>query len=549
MTLEAWEDQPAPACASASDWLILSSAYVGQELAAEFGRLPPCFLPVGAKRLFEYQLERLGPRANIWMTLPETFDVPPGEAAILSAAGVQLLAVPDGLTLGEAVVYACNLIGAGARALRVLHGDTLVEGVPEVGEDQVGIAEVDDGYSWAEVICDAPGRVASLRTVVAGLPSEREHPVACGYFAFSSAAELVRCIVRSRGDFIDGVTLYAREHGLRTARVADWCDFGHLRTFYRSRRRITTARAFNTLQIDGVVVRKLSSLACDKIRAEAGWYAALPAPLRVYTARMIDAGVTADGTPCYDTEYEYLPTLAELFVFGCLDRPSWNHILASCSEFLQACAAIEAAQSRGGDALRALVQGKTIERLEEFARAGLVPIDTELRYQGRPLPSLLRIAEAVATRIDWSGDHAATVMHGDFCFSNILYNSRVRRVRVIDPRGYVFAGRHEVYGDPRYDLAKLGHSILGRYDHIIAGRYVASARDGDYAIMFDEALHHPWVEAAFGELAIGRFRGKDEEICAIVISLFLSMLPLHADQPRRQQAFVANALRLFAQMA
>ena len=32
---------------------------------------------------------------------------------------------------------------------------------------------------------------------------------------------------------------------------------------------------------------------------------------------------------------------------------------------------------------------------------------------------------------------------------------------------------------------------------------------------------------------------------AIVVLLFLSMLPLHDDRPERQRAFLANALRLF----
>jgi hypothetical protein len=32
---------------------------------------------------------------------------------------------------------------------------------------------------------------------------------------------------------------------------------------------------------------------------------------------------------------------------------------------------------------------------------------------------------------------------------------------------------------------------------------------------------------------------------ATTVSLFLSMPPLHADRPDRQQAFIANALRLW----
>jgi hypothetical protein len=34
----------------------------------------------------------------------------------------------------------------------------------------------------------------------------------------------------------------------------------------------------------------------------------------------------------------------------------------------------------------------------------------------------------------------------------------------------------------------------------------------------------------------------------VTIGLFLSMLPLHADRPDRQAAFIANALRLYAEL-
>jgi len=36
------------------------------------------------------------------------------------------------------------------------------------------------------------------------------------------------------------------------------------------------------------------------------------------------------------------------------------------------------------------------------------------------------------------------------------------------------------------------------------------------------------------------------QILATMVSLFLSMVPLHADRPDRQRAFIANALRLFS---
>ena len=42
--------------------------------------------------------------------------------------------------------------------------------------------------------------------------------------------------------------------------------------------------------------------------------------------------------------------------------------------------------------------------------------------------------------------------------------------------------------------------------------------------------------------------GLSETVRAVTVSLFLSMLPLHADRPDRQQAFIANALRLWLEL-
>ena len=62
---------------SRSTLLILSGAYIDQELAAEFGPLPPSFLPVGMRRLFEMQLElfsKLDGEVDVFLTLPADFE-------------------------------------------------------------------------------------------------------------------------------------------------------------------------------------------------------------------------------------------------------------------------------------------------------------------------------------------------------------------------------------------------------------------------------------------------------------------------------------------
>ena len=526
--------------------LITSAAYVGQELSAEFGEIPPAFLPVGVARLYEAQIARLGPGRPIFLTIPETFTPQPHDQRRLVELGVVLLPVPAGLRLGESVVYAMNSIDMPPGAVEILHGDTLIDDLPAAAPgDVIAIHDEGDDYSWAAVDVEAD-QVTGLEVLAAGSGRDDPRSVACGYFGFSNSSALVRAITRARGDFIGGINLYARERPMRAAPARQWHDFGHIQTYFRSRRAITTARSFNTLHIDATTVRK-SSRDTAKMRAEAHWLTALPAPLLPFSARLLQNG-EADDIAFYATEYQYAPTLSELFVFSSVGRATWKNILSSCHDFLEACAGAKGGGS--GDAvLSELAVDKTMARLERYNSETGFDIDAPTRLDGRPLPSLRRIAAELTDAIDLGSGRAETVMHGDFCFSNILYNSRAARISVIDPRGYVRVGTNSLFGDTRYDLAKLSHSIAGHYDHIVAGRY-ALARDGShgFSITFETSPHHHWLQGALGEFVVDGVAAGGDAVRAITVGLFLSMLPLHDDRPDRQVAFIANTLRLYAEL-
>ncbi len=528
--------------------LIMSAAYVEQELAAEFGHLPPCFLPVATQRLYEHQRSLFPVDWAVHVALPESFELSPIDRARLASLGLAPLALPDGLSLGDAVALALDLIDGADRPVVILHGDTLVDRLPVAATDWLAVAERGEGYAWAEIELES-GRVVGLETVEAGAARERPRPVACGVFAFSHGATLARAIDRADGDFIRGIVLYGIEHRLSVVPVAAWYDFGHVQTFFRSRRIVSSARSFNTLQIDGRIARKTSADA-EKMRAEAHWLDAVPPEIRIYAARLLREGSDAAGRRFYETEYAYLPTLSELFVFGTVGRTAWMRVLESCRQFLTATATVTdpggSGRGSGDAALAALILAKTEQRLRHFADATGFSIDAGLRLDGRPLPSLMRIAADLSDRVDLRSGRPACVMHGDFCFSNILYDSRVQRVRVIDPRGTI-AGKPTIYGDLRYDLAKLAHSIVGRYDQIIAGRYTTPPDDGrHFAIAFETAPHHAMLEEALPGFVVDGVSAGSAEVRAITAGLFLSMLPLHADRPDRQRAFIANALRLYA---
>jgi hypothetical protein len=524
--------------------LIMSGALVGQELAAEFGPLPPAFLPVGSQRLYELQMKALDGAGPVHLVLPEGFQVPEHDAQRLAELGVEIVPAPEGLRLGEAVIYALNAIGAGDAPVHLLHGDTLIGAPPLQALDAIVAGRRATEYAWAEMEVDAHGRVLQLVDTPAGEDGHEGWPIAAGYFAFASALDLLRALTRRRGDFTAGVNHYLTGRYVTAEPTEHWLDFGHLTTFFQSRLAVTTARAFNTVRIDGLTARK-SSDDTAKMRAEAHWLEAAPPQVRLYCARLLGFGLE-QGRAFYETEYEFLPVLSELFVYGAVGKKPWLRILESCEDFLAALAAVRGDGS-GDAALRALAAEKTLSRLETFARQGGCSITLPASYEGRPTPSLTEIAERLAPMMDLESGRYESAMHGDLCFSNILYDSRNRRIKAIDPRGLV--GRTpSLYGDLRYDLAKLAHSVVGRYDQIIAGRYRLERHGHDFALQFEENSCQPWLANALGDLEVDGVGGLSAPVKAVTASLFLSMLPLHADRPDRQQAFVANALRLWREL-
>jgi len=75
------------------------------------------------------------------------------------------------------------------------------------------------------------------------------------------------------------------------------------------------------------------------------------------------------------------------------------------------------------------------------------------------LPSDTEIVEKMYKHL--SAIRYFTPIHGDPTFSNIFVSNSLG-VKFIDPRGSF--GKQKIYGDPRYDFAKLYYSAIGNYD-------------------------------------------------------------------------------------
>lgn len=524
--------------------IVCSGAYANSEICGEFGRLPPSFLPIGSERLYALQVRELRRIADrIVISLPADFVLDLWDQEELARLGVEIVRTNPAGSLGRSLAEVIVASAALDRII-ILHGDTaFMGGLPESG-DWVSVSASSRLYSWGRV--DSAGNFADRPLDGApGIGGQLDR-VLTGAFMITSGFRLLQALFSADDNFLDALNLYSEKTPLQLIEVSQWLDFGHLQGFYQSKVAVVTARSFNSLVFDAVSVLKGGDNQ-GKICAEAAWFQALPPPLRIYVPAFLGEERVGGGGVAYRIGYEFNPTLHELSVFGALSPEAWRVIFVKCFAFFQDCRKYSVSSGLNS-AIDSLAVDKTLDRLDRLRGDVILRVDKEWSYAGRKLPSPMAIAEQTGKFI--SGNHRVIpgVMHGDFCFPNLFYDFRKSSIKVIDPRGGVHGGVHSPYGDLLYDLAKLNHSIEG-YDLILAGRYnISGFNDGDVTLSLSQGGAWGWFRELAQEFELDGVMLGSPLVTALTVQLFLSMLPLHADNPNRQRAFLANAMRLFASL-
>ncbi|WP_068113008.1 phosphotransferase [Tropicimonas marinistellae] len=525
-----------------ANFAILSGSYCSPEISAEFGKLPPSFIPLGQGRLYDRQLALARAcNARPVLSIPSNYVIQPWDAEKLAQEGVRVVRSPTSLTLNEAAQFVLEVIDA-TGPLYILYGDTLVEGDRLVELDQAAVHRTRSNYHWAEAHVGENGMLHISSGYGDGT---QDRSVLCGYFSFSDAMALRRACVT--GDNFDAsIETYARNKNLRTIEVREWHDFGHLSLIYQSRRNVMVSRSFNSIHSDGVALAKTSSKKA-KIRAEAHWYESIPGALRVFTPQYLGHD---SGAGSYRLEYLYLPTLAELFTFGELPAYAWNQIMESCLDFLRECRnhqpakdSEQASPKRAERIFDNLFRRKTQDRVQTFLKSRGWDDTVRVSINGRQHAPISDVCQRLLDYIAPTRPEHITVWHGDFFFGNMLYDFRAGRVRVVDPRGGDTDTDCTIYGDNRYDVAKLAHSIMGGYDSLLVGR-VDFEELNPTTFRFDRCTTpaQEGIVEIFASLEVNGAPLWTDEIRAMTALLFLTMLPLHVDDPRRQNIMLCNGL-------
>ena len=307
------------------------------------------------------------------------------------------------------------------------------------------------------------------------------------------------------------------------------------------------ARYFNSVKGDGFLLTK-SSRDKRKIRAEYTFYHLLPDDLKIWYVLPFDYREDAE-TASYKMQRLYITDLAIKWVHGSFDEQEFSGLLALYFRFFAARHEKEVTPAAYQAASDQLYVTKVRERVAKLEKLPAYPRIAAYLAAGTPEGGLddivaeyFTLKERVERRVDFSP--VLVIGHGDPCFSNALYSRATRTLKFIDPKGALTEA--ELWANPYYDLAKLSHSVCGRYDFFNSGLYEITVGE-DFALHLGIDFDNTRYKEIFRE-ALAKNGYDYLAVRLYEASLFLSMLPLHIDRPHKVLGFILNARNILEEI-
>ena len=431
--------------------------------------------------------------------------------------------------------------------LRLVLGDTLCRGYDKQEKDFVLVS--DDFLSserWCIVDENKEGNVYHFYDKQENLNITGKYALT-GLYQFANVPLLkklnLEVIQVGKKQISDVLDCYNRRIPLKIIKTSIWFDLGHKAGIIKAQNHFFNSRDFNSLYADSVAstITKVSSKQ-QKLANEYAWYKNLPPKLQVLAPRVVEFKENMDNAILTMEMYGY-PALSELFILGNLSIEEWELIIKRLFQVHQLFEEYTAEMDQ--ENFYDLYLRKTRQRLKELHEQNpywkkLWQYETII-LNGKTYKNIrffeTKLNEAIERLVQ---SVKPTVMHGDFCFSNILFDTNSFLCKLIDPRGQM----HEqtIYGDPRYDIAKLRHSVVGGYDYAVHGLSSLSEKKNNFVVSNCYPPFQDRLTVYFDEMTV-HFGYKLEEIKLIEALLFASLIPLHKDSMESQKLFTLKAVR------
>ncbi len=275
-----------------------------------------------------------------------------------------------------------------------------------------------------------------------------------GFFLFTDKSKIEK--VPESGELVRWLS----EQGIRfkTVGLAGTKEFGLLEEYERLSQ--MKCRPFNRITVDGdyLIKEPIDAQGKKLAKRETAWYE------KAKRLNIPELPKVFDINPL---KMEYIKGRN---IYECdFDRETKKEILKS---LVGALKALHESESADADtfSIEEAYYNKTMDRLSRIQ--DLVPFarDRYIVVNGKKCRNVFCHKKELRERLDAlkTDCDGFAFIHGDCTFSNLMVREDNSPV-LIDPRGYF--GFSELYGDARYDWAKLYYSIIGNYDQFNLKRF------------------------------------------------------------------------------
>lgn len=326
--------------------------------------------------------------------------------------------------------------------------------------------------------------------------------------------------------------------------LLDMAEPGNFMSFFSGS---SETRFFNQISGDQYVFVK-SSTDKRKIRGEYQFYHLLPPSMQRWFILPYDFKESDQGAS-YTMERVHMPDAALLWIHSSLSESEFKNFIDRVLAFVAERPTRSLDMARFRERQQKLYFTKVRERFTALSAHPAFERLNQCIEGGTSYADIATVMDRyyrLYSHFQTEGDSFTEVIgHGDLCFSNMLYDKRTELLKFIDPKGA--NSDAELWTDPLYDLAKLSHSILGLYDFINNDRFFIQL---DPAGRLELNIMSPSLIVQ-QQYFLDRLSAMGYDVCCIRLyeaSLFLSMLPLHIDHPRKVIAFILNAIHILDEL-